>query len=112
MRQPWDQGFDPILADWWIRINREHPVNLPIRAGSAQPIRDWVGQRESDALWYYALDDRTEQEWREQLDLASLLETIDSVHVITALSITSQLSEDLLHEIEIPGIWLARVQKG
>lgn len=112
MTQPWEQNFDHIMATWWILINQQHPMNLPIHAGTHNPIRDWVGQPESDAVWFYGLDDREEEDWRSQLKLASHLETLDSVHVTTALYITSQISEDLLHDIEIPGVWLCRVQKG
>lgn len=112
MTQPWEQDFDHIMATWWILINRELPMNLPIHPGTHNPLRDWVGQTESDAVWFYGLDDREEEDWHDQLNLASHLETLDSVHVTTALYITSQISEDLLHDIEIPGVWLCRVQKG
>jgi len=111
MPQPWEQGFDRILAHWWLRLNQRHPMNLPIHQGTHSPIRDWAGQADPDAVWFYGLDDREDEAWQEPLALARHLASIDSVHVTTALAITAQLDEDLLHELEIPGIWLARVQK-
>jgi len=111
MTQPWEQGFDQILATWWILINQRHPMNLPIHAGTHTPVRDWAAQAAGDCVWFYALDDREQEDWQDQLTLAQHLVSIDSVHVTTALAITAQLDLDLLHEVEIPGIWLCRVQK-
>ncbi len=111
LTQPWEQGFDHIMARWWILINQRCPMSMSIRPGTHNPVQDWARQTQQDCVWFYGLDDREEEDWRDQLNLATHLETIDSVHVTTALYITAQLDEDLLNDCEIPGVWLARVQK-
>lgn len=111
MTQPWDPGFDQVLSTWWIEINHYHVMPMDLEPGHANPLRDWARQREPDVLWYYALDDRDEPDWLSLFDVAQHLSSIEYCHVTTALYITSQIAPDLLHEIEIPGIWLVRVQK-
>ena len=111
MLQPRDPGFDPVIMDWWLEINARLAMPMDLFSGSSRPLQDWASQPEADAVWYYALDLFEEDEFHKFLTLAQHMQSIDSVHVVTALYITSQLSDDLLHDIQIPGVWLVRVQK-
>ncbi len=72
---------------------------------------DWMHQDSPDVIWYYSLDDWEEADFRNRLWLARHSHLVDAVHVVTALYLTSMISEDILHDLEIPGVWLVRVQK-
>lgn len=111
MTQPEQLDFYSILLNWYIEIQEHLQYPIKLARGSSIPISDWMQQSESDQLWYYALDGHTEHQWHDLFWLAKQDRSIDSVHVTTALYITAQLDEDLLHELEIPGVWIVRVQK-
>ena len=110
MPQPWDPGFDHIMSTWWIQLNAHQPLTVDLYPGT-HPMKDWSQQQDQDRVWFYPLDDYEEEDMKQFLALAPGLRGVDQVHVSTALYITSQLSERLLHELEIPGVWLVRVQK-
>lgn len=111
MLQSGDPGFQACLRTWWIEINDLVPMNLRIQRGGLDPVLDWMHQESSDQVWYYDHDAWGETDFESRLWLVSHLPEFLSVHVITALAVTAQISEDLLHELEIPGVWLVRVQK-
>lgn len=111
MTQPWDPGFDWCIASWWISMNQCHPFNIRLAAGGRDPMLDWLHQTTEDVIWYYALDDWQEDDFLNRLWLAQHSGMINCVHVVTALYLTSMVSDDLLHDLEIPGVWLVRVQK-
>lgn len=111
MTQPEQLDFYSILLTWYIEIQEHLQYPIKLARGSNVPITDWMQQVETDQLWYYALDNYDEETWQSLFWLAKQDESIESVHVTTALYITAQLDEDLLHELEIPGVWIARVQK-
>ena len=111
MTQPWDQGFDWTMASWWVAMNESHPFNIKLAAGGADPMLDWMHQTTEDVIWYYGLDDWEEDDFRNRLWLAQHTGDIDAVHVVTALYLTAMISDDILHDHEIPGVWLVRVQK-
>lgn len=110
MRQPWDPGFDEVIETWWTQLNDYQCLTVDLYPGHI-PLKDWAQQQDQDRLWFYPLDDWEEEDMRQFLVLAQGLPGVDQVHVSTALYITSQVSEDLLHDVEIPGVWLVRVQK-
>ena len=111
LRQPWDQGFDSVLIDWWTGFNDVLPTELTLAQGSHQPLTDWVVQADLDCVWYYPLDDWDIEELVLRANTAIELPRFLAIGVNTALSVTAGLSDDLLHDVEIPGIWLIRVQK-
>ena len=111
MRQSKDPDFLPVLRTWWIEINEWIPMNLALAEGTQDPAIDWMHQERSDQVWWYDHDRWQESDFESRLWLVSHLPEFMSVHVTTALYITSQISTDLLHDLEIPGVWLVRVQK-
>jgi hypothetical protein len=111
MTLPGEQHFDWIMASWWIAMNECHPFNIRLHSGGQDPLLDWMHQDSPDVLWYYSLDAWQEDDFRNRLWLAQRTGDIESVHVVTALYLTSMVDEDMLHDYEIPGVWLVRVQK-
>lgn len=111
MTQPEQLDFYSILLTWYIEIQEKLQYPIKLARGSNVPISDWRDQSAQDQLWYYALDNYDEDHWHSLFWLAKQTKSIESVHVTTALYITAQLDEDLLHELEIPGVWIVRVQK-
>jgi hypothetical protein len=111
MTTPGKQDFDWVMASWWIAINESHPFNIRLAQGGRDPMLDWMHQTSEDVVWYYSLDAWQEDDFRNRLWLAQHSGLVDSVHVVTALYLTSMISEDILHDLEIPGVWLVRVQK-
>lgn len=111
MTQPWDPRFQSILHQWWQEFNSWVDTELPLTEGTRNPMRDWLEQGDSDLLWYYPLDDWDFDELVERINTVIELPGMEAIGLVTALSVTARLNEDLLHELEIPGIWLVRVQK-
>lgn len=111
MRQPCDVGFDQTLEDWWSEINDRVTLVVDLYAGGQDPMLDWLRQPDSDRVWYYAIDDWCEDDFRNRFWLAEHLPEIESVHVTTALFITHQIDPDIAESQEIPGVWLVRCQK-
>ena len=111
MTTPGQKHFDWVMASWWIAMNESHPFDIRLHAGGQDPMLDWMHQTAPDAIWYYSLDAWEEDDFRNRLWLAQHSGMIDSVHVVTALYLTSMVSDDILHDMEIPGVWLVRVQK-
>ena len=111
MIQPGTQTFDWILAHWWIIINRSHVMPMRIARGGADPMLDWIHQSPRDLCWFYSLDQWTESDFQNRMWLAQHMPEFDSIHILTALSLTCGIDPELTHDMEIPGVWICRVQK-
>jgi hypothetical protein len=111
MIQPSEPGFDAVLGVWWQNLNNRQWLTVDLVPGNRNPISDWCAQDEDELVWYYAMEDFTAEELEAMVDFAVLMRRIDSIQLTTALYITAQVDEDLLNELEIPGIWLVRVQR-
>ena len=111
MTTPGEQAFDWVMASWWIAMNQHHEFNIQLHAGGQDPMLDWMHQSSEDVIWYYGLDQWQEADFHNRLWLARHSHMVDSVHVVTALYLTAMISDDILHDLEIPGVWLVRVQK-
>ena len=111
MTTPGEQAFDWVMASWWTAMNESHPFNIQLHSGGQDPMLDWMHQTSEDVIWYYSLRLWQEDDFCNRLWLARHSGLVDSVHVVTALYLTSMVAEDILHDFEIPGVWLVRVQK-
>ena len=111
MTTPGQAQFDWVMASWWVELNHAHEFDIPLHAGGADPMLDWIHQTEPDVIWYYAMDLWQEADFGNRLWLAQHRPEFVSVHVTSALYLTSMISEDILHDQEIPGVWMCRVQK-
>lgn len=111
MTQPWEPGFDPIMAQWYRRVWARTDCLPGVRRGSGQPMRDWLAQDQPEQIWFYGLDDRTHEEWQEYRDRCHLVPGVRDMGWTTALAMTQALAADLLHELEIPGVWMVWVRR-
>jgi len=111
MLVPGTRGFTRVLLHWWQTLNSAQYLTVDLYPGTALPISDWVNQTEQDQAYYYSLDLFDHEDLRQYLELAEITRGIDSVLITTALDLTCRLDPELTHDMEIPGIWIARCQK-
>lgn len=95
--------FAHVLSTW--RVHAQSRLPAPLRAGRA-PLIDWTTRR---LMYWYAPHVWTEAQLDTACELASW-GARGEWRYTTALLWTTHTAPDLLHLVEIPGVWLcARV---
>jgi len=108
MIQPDDPKFHLVMTAWWLRICRSGPAVYDLEPGTLDPVNDWQSTGPERCVYAYPSsiwDLATLQALAEEFEQ----HTGRSCVIASALQITAFINTDILHDQEIPGLYLAYI---
>ena len=108
MRPSTDPEFQSVLVQWWLRISRSGAAVYDLESGTLDPVGDWLTtgpQRQIYAypaeIWHFDTLVELAQEFEGRSGRSCV--------IASALQITVIINPDILHDIEIPQLYLAYI---
>ena len=111
MRTPGTEYFLNVFDIWQLTIQEATELDWNFQPGTQEPLKDWHMSLPGESIYYYSLNDYTIDDFEPWCNAYSFLNPQGHIQVITALHLTTAIDTDITHEIEIPGVWLARIVK-
>lgn len=111
MRTPGTEYFQDVFDIWQLTIQEETELDWDFHPGTHEPLKDWHMSPPGERVYYYSLEDYTIDDFEPWCQAYAFLNPVSHIQVITALHLTTTIDAAITHEIEIPGVWLARILK-
>lgn len=108
MIQPDDPRFHSAMTQWWLRICRTGPAVYDLEPGTLDPVSDWQSTGPERRIYAYPTE---LWELETLLILAEEFEQQSGrpTTIASALQITHIINPDIIHEQEIPGLYLVYI---